>query len=123
MHLIAALLLLIQITTPVWVDAPPSMPKGTKMAVLEGSPKEPGIFTLRLHVPKGAGLPLHTHPRPERVTILSGKVTVTIGGKATTFEAGGFYVNPPNEPHSLVFEEESVVQLTCEGPWIVELVR
>ena len=61
--------------------------------------------------------------RPERVTILSGKVTVTIGGKATTFEAGGFYVNPPNEPHSLVFEEESVVQLTCEGPWIVELVR
>ena len=123
MHLIAALFVLIQVVSPVWTDAPPAMPKGTKMAILEGSPKEPGLFTLRLKVPTGSGLPLHTHPRAERVTILSGKVTVTIDGKATTFESGGFYVTPANVPHTVAFDEESVVQLTCEGPWVVELVK
>ena len=49
----------IQVAEPVWLDAPPSMPRGTKMAD----------------------------------------------------------VNPPGEPHFLVVEEESVLQLTCEGPW------
>src|ERR687892_450885 len=124
MHLLPTLLLLaIQITTPVWNDAPPSMPQGTKMAVLEGSPREAGIFTIRLRVPAGAAIAPHTHPRPERVTVLSGKVTVSIGGGETTFGGGGFYVNPPNEVHSLSFGEESVLQLTCEGPWELNYVK
>jgi quercetin dioxygenase-like cupin family protein len=107
----------LQVTAPVWNDAPPSMPKGTKIAVLEGNPKEPGLFTIRLKVPKGASIPLHVHPRPERVTVLSGKVTVELMSKKTTFKSGGFYVNPPDEPHALLFHEETVLQLTCEGPW------
>ena len=99
------------------------MPKGTKIAVLEGDTKQPGMFTVRLRVPAGSVIAPHTHPRPERVTVLSGKLTVSIGGKETTFGPGGFYVNPPNEPHSLSFEEESVLQLTCEGPWVLEYVQ
>lgn len=122
MHLIASLLLLIQVATPAWNDAPPSMPKGTKIAVLEGSPQQAGMFTIRLKVPAGAKLAAHTHPRHERVTVLSGKVTVHIGGRSTTFEAGGFYVNPPDVPHSLDFAEDSVLQLTCEGPWELKYV-
>ena len=39
------------------------------------------------------------------------------------FESGGFYINPPDVPHSLRFEEESVLQLTCEGPWVLKLVE
>jgi quercetin dioxygenase-like cupin family protein len=123
MHLLAALLLAIQVTSPTWTDAPPTMPKGTKMAVLEGSPKDAGLFTIRLQLPAGAVIPAHTHPRPERVTVLSGKIGVTIGGKTTTFTAGGFYVNPPNEVHSLTIDEESVLQLTCEGPWMVDYAK
>ena len=123
MHLLAALLLLlVQVTAPTWSDAPPSMPKGTKIAVLEGSPQQPGMFTIRLKVPAGAKIAAHTHPRPERVTVLSGKVTVHIEGKSTAFEAGGFYVNPPDVPHSLEFREETVLQLTCEGPWVLTYV-
>jgi quercetin dioxygenase-like cupin family protein len=117
MHVLAALLLLIQVTSASWSDAPPSMPKGTKIAVLEGSPQQPGMFTIRLKIPAGTKLAAHTHPRHERVTVLSGKVTVHIGGKSTAFAAGGFYVNPPEVPHSLEFAEETVLQLTCEGPW------
>ena len=125
MHALLLILLLaatpIQVTDPIWVDAPPSMPKGTKMAILEGSPKEAGLFTIRLRVPKGSVIAPHTHPRQERVTVLSGRVRVGFGksidDKGTVFGAGGFYVNPPGEPHFLVIEEESVLQLTCEGPW------
>ena len=124
MHVIAALLLAtIQITLPVWKDAPPTMPKGTKIAALEGNIREAGIFTIRLKVPAGSKLATHTHPRPERVTVLSGRVRVTIDGKTTTFEKGGFYVNPPNVPHSVSFPKESVLQLTCEGPWEVVYVK
>jgi len=125
MHVLAAILLAaaIQVTSPVWKDAPPSMPKGTKMAVLEGNAQNAGIFTLRLKVPAGSKLGPHTHPNAERVTVLSGKVVVTLDGKSTTFTAGGFYVTPPNEVHSVSFPKTSVVQLTCEGPWKVNFVE
>jgi quercetin dioxygenase-like cupin family protein len=123
MHILPLLLAIaLQVTAPVWTDAPPSMPKGTRMAVLEGDPKVAGVFTLRLRVPKGTTLAKHTHPNPERVTVLSGKVHVTINGKETTFESGGFYVNPPGEPHVVTFDEDSELQLTCDGPWRLDYV-
>jgi quercetin dioxygenase-like cupin family protein len=125
MHALLPLLLAtaIQVTNVVWKDAPPTMPKGTKIAALEGNPQEKGIFTIRLKVPAGSTLPRHTHPRAERVTVLSGKVIVDIGGKSTTFTSGGFYVNPPREPHSVAFPVETVLQLTCEGPWVLQYVK
>jgi quercetin dioxygenase-like cupin family protein len=106
----------------VWKDGPPSLPKGTKAAVIEGDPKSTGIFTMRLHVPAGAVVPPHWHPRPERATILSGEVQVGFGDtfdeKAlTSFRAGDFYVNPPNAHHFVRFKKESVIQITGEGPW------
>jgi len=122
MSFLLALLLAIQVTNVTWVDGPPNLPKGTKIAVLEGGTKELGIFTIRLKMPAGATIAAHTHPRPERVTVLSGRVVVSIGGKETTFTSGGFYVNAPNEVHSVAFQEESVIQLTCEGPWELKFV-
>lgn len=129
MQILLALLLAtaLQVTEPVWKDAPPAMPAGTKIAVLEGDTKQPGLFTIRLKMPAGATVAPHTHPRPERVTILSGKVRVgfgnTITKDGTIFTAGGFYVNPPNEAHYVVVEEDAVLQLTCEGPWVLEYVK
>lgn len=129
MHLLLPLLLAtaLQITQPVWKDAPPTMPAGTKIAVLEGDTKQPGLFTIRLKIPAGSVVAPHTHPRAERVTILSGKVRVgfgsTVTNEGTTFTAGGFYVNPPNEPHFVVFDEDTVLQLTCEGPWVLEYLH
>jgi len=127
--LITALLLAtaLQVTEPVWKDAPPTMPAGSKIAVLEGDTKQPGLFTVRLRLPAGAVIAPHTHPRPERVTVLSGRLRVGFGKSVTkdgtTFTAGGFYVNPPNEPHFVVVEEETVLQLTCEGPWVLEYLK
>ncbi len=111
----------------VWKDAPPTMPKGTKIAVLEGDPKAPGMFTIRLRVPAGSKVMPHWHPRPERVTILSGKVAVGFGDKwddmeMRGFNAGDFYVNPAESHHFVGFPETSVIQITGEGPWELNLL-
>jgi quercetin dioxygenase-like cupin family protein len=116
----------IQVTHVTWKDGPPSLPKGTKIAVLEGDQSKSGIFTLRLKIPAGTRLLPHTHPRPERVTVLSGEARVGFGttfskdGKG--FPAGSFYVNPPDTAHYVFFPKETVLQLTCEGPWEVHFV-
>lgn len=111
-----------------WRPAPPSLPAGARTAVLEGDPKAPGIFTMRIEVPEGARLPPHTHPRPERVTVLSGAVGVGFGKKfddagLTVFHSGDYYVNPPGVAHFVAFAEKSVVQITGEGPWELNLVE
>ncbi len=118
----------IQFTHVDWKPGPASMPKGTKMAVLEGDPKAAGMFTMRLMIPKGSRVAPHWHPRPERVTILSGEVGVGFGDEfaakdVTKFHAGGFYVNPPESHHYVDFTRDSVIQITGEGPWEIHFLK
>lgn len=105
-----------------WIEGPPAV-KGSRMTVLEGNPKQPGLFTIRLSVPAGSKVPLHTHPQDERVTLLEGKVTVVLGSdpaaKGEAFGPGDFYLNPAGMPHTVVFEDKSTVQITGMGPWEV----
>jgi hypothetical protein len=106
----------------VWTDGPSTLPPGSKVAVLEGSPKDDGMFTMRLRIPAGSAIPPHWHPRQERVTILSGAVDLGFGsvanaGKTKRYAAGSFYVNPPRVMHFLFFPEATEMQLTGVGPW------
>jgi len=118
----------IQVNDVHWKDAPPSLPKGTKVAVLEGDPKGAGMFTMRLKVPAGSRVEPHTHPRAERVTILSGEVQVGFGDTFDrhgmhSFYASDFYVNPPESHHYVYFPRNSVIQITGEGPWELHLLK
>jgi quercetin dioxygenase-like cupin family protein len=111
-----------------WKAAPPSLPKGSEVAILEGDPKKEGMFTMRIKLPAGSIIPPHWHPRDERVTVISGALRVGIGDvideKTTTrFEAGSFYLNPPELHHYLLIDRDSVLQLTCMGPWELRLVE
>jgi anti-sigma factor ChrR (cupin superfamily) len=112
----------------VWNDTKPPLPAGTKIAVLEGNPKESGMFTIRLKIPAGSKLAPHWHPVPERVTVLSGEVKVGFGDTVdprsyNTFEAGDFYVNPPLAHHYVFFRKDTIIQITGEGPWTVTPVQ
>ena len=108
-----------------WQAAPPSLPKGTQFAVLEGNPKNDGIFTIRLKAPVGMKLPVHQHPGPERVTIISGDIYVGFGENfdetvSTKFTTGDYYVNPPGHDHYVFTKDkEAIVQITGMGPWKV----
>lgn len=106
----------------VWTDGPPTLPPGSKMAILEGSPKADGMFTMRVRIPAGSAIPPHWHPRQERVTILSGAVNLGFGSVANAsntkrYAAGSFYVNPPRVMHFLFFPEATEMQMTGVGPW------
>lgn len=106
----------------VWNDGPPSLPAGSKSAVLEGNPRAEGMFTMRIRVPAGSALGPHWHPRHERVTVLSGAVELGFGSVASAasvvrYGAGSFYVNPPRVMHYLYFPEATEIQLTGHGPW------
>jgi len=57
--------------------APPFLPPGAQLAVLEGDPMaSTGDFTIRLKMPDGYKVAPHTHPNRENVTVLSGTLNV-----------------------------------------------
>jgi len=98
------------------------------MAVLEGDPRSAGLFTVRFKVEKGFVMPLHTHPRDERVTVLQGKVSVAFGvngsnDTAKQFGPGDYYVNARDAIHTVWADEDSVIQITGLGPWEVHFVE
>ena len=106
-----------------WGDAPPSLPAGAKVFILEGNPQQEGIFTMRVKFPPYYKLPAHTHPKDERVTVLDGAVYVGFGNAMDTangqrFTVGSYYLNPVNEAHYVFTGEEGVIfQVTGLGPW------
>jgi hypothetical protein len=110
-----------------WIDAPASLPAGTRMLLLEGHPGREGFFTMRLRVPAGARLQPHWHPGDERVTVLSGLVRVGFGDRfdestMATFGPGSFYLNPARSHHYVWVVEETEMQLTGGGPWELHML-
>ena len=107
-----------------WQDGPPSLPPGAKFAVLEGDPAKPGPFVFRVKVPDGYKIPPHTHPKPERVTVISGTFNLGMGDKfdATKTEAmptGTYGTWPPGMKHFVWVKGETVVQFHGDGPWTI----
>ena len=109
-----------------WSAAPPSLPKGAQMAVLAGDPTKEGLFTVRLKTPAGYKIPLHTHPMDEIVTVISGNCAFTMGSASAApkiLPAGGFVVMPAGMQHSAAMEGEAIVQVTAQGPFVINYVN
>lgn len=111
----------------VWKDGPASLPKGAKIAVLEGDPSREGMFVMRVRVPDGFHIPPHTHPKPERVTIIEGTFKLAMGddpklADAQSLPAGTYGVWPPGMVHAVWTEGETTVQFHGMGPWIINYV-
>jgi len=62
-----------------WGPAPPVLPAGAQISVLEGDPHEKGPVTLRLKFPANYVIPAHSHPTDENVVVVSGAVTFGVG--------------------------------------------
>jgi quercetin dioxygenase-like cupin family protein len=111
-----------------WEDGPKSLPPGAKMVVLEGDPTKPGQFVMRLKVPDGYKIPPHVHPKPERLTVISGSFHLGMGDKfdskhATQLPAGSYGTWPAGMRHFAWVEGETTIQLHGEGPWVIEYVN
>ena len=121
-----------QVVTPVasikWMDVPPFLPKGAKLAVLVGDPSKPEPFTVRLQMPDGYKIPPHTHPTDEHVTVMSGTFRAAMGtkwdDKALGDFATGSYANmAAGMAHYAAAKGATVVQVHGVGPFVVNYVN
>ncbi|MGH8197712.1 MAG: cupin domain-containing protein [Steroidobacteraceae bacterium] len=110
-----------------WKDAA-SLPLGAKIAVLEGDPSKDGPFLMRIRLPDGFHIPPHTHPKTERVTILSGTFHVAMGEQlersaARALPTGSYGFWPAGMKHAAWAQGETIVQVHGIGPWAINYVN
>ena len=108
-----------------WKEGPKALPNA-KIAVLDGDPNKGGFFVMRLKLPAGAKLPAHVHKNRERVTVLSGKFNLAMSDKPENpkvLPAGSYFSLPPKIVHNAWVDEETVVQISTEGPWTFKPVK
>jgi quercetin dioxygenase-like cupin family protein len=111
-----------------WKAGPPSLPTGAKMAVLEGDPTKEGPFVMRLQTPDGYHIPPHTHPKTERVTVISGTMFLAMGenldrSAAKTLPAGTYGFWPAGMKHAAWFDAGTVIQIHGVGPWQINYLN
>ena len=54
-----------------WMDGPPGLPSGAKMAVVSGDPGKEGDFKVQIKMPANYAVQAHHHPTDERVSVVS----------------------------------------------------
>jgi quercetin dioxygenase-like cupin family protein len=111
-----------------WKAGPAALPPGVKMAVLEGDPTKEGPFVVRFQFPDGYHIAPHTHPKTERVTVISGTLCLATGealdrNSAKKLAAGSFGYWPAGMKHAGWSEGETVIQLHGIGPWQIAYVN
>ncbi len=109
--------------------APPVLPPGAELAVLEGDPMAAsGDFTIRLKMPAGYRIAPHWHPRREKVTIVSGRFKLGMGdsfdvSKMTELPAGSFAFMDPSMHHYAMAMGETIVQVHGAAPFQINYVN
>ena len=111
-----------------WKDGPGSLPPGAKFAVLEGDPGKEGPFVMRLWLPDGFKIQAHTHPKVERITVISGTFNLGMGdkfdqSKTNAMPAGTFGFWAEGMQHFAWAKGDTVLQLHGIGPWTITYVN
>ena len=117
-----------------WTEAPPSLPPGAKIAVIEDDGlknKEPQKnqgqpFTFRLLLPINYKIASHTHPTSEHVTVISGMFYFGEGNEfviedAKAYPPGSVIIMPPGKPmFGFTKDQEVIIQVHGVGPWNIK---
>lgn len=111
-----------------WTDAPKMLPVGAQMAVLDGNLKSKGVTTVRFKLPANYQLPPVMSQNVERSTVLSGSLNLGYGKKldtnsGTALPAGSYFVVPAKKPHYAWTTEETVIQTTGTGPFVLKYIN
>lgn len=69
-------------------------------------------------------IPPHTHPKPERVTVISGTFNLGMddkfdASKTESLPSGSYGTWPPGMKHFVWCNGETVGQFHGDGPWII----
>ena len=105
-----------------WSPAPPVLPPGAQLAVLEGNPGAKGTVVMRLKLPANYVIAPHWHTMAERITVISGTFNIgdgdTLDRQASKpLAPGGFLSLPAKMHHYAWVKVPTVVQINLEGPF------
>jgi hypothetical protein len=111
-----------------WKPGPPSLPKGASIVVLEGDPGKEGPFVFRLKLPDGYQVAPHTHPKTERVTVISGQFNIGMGDKfdreaTQSMPAGTYGYWGAGMTHFVWTKGETILQFHGMGPWSIKYLN
>jgi quercetin dioxygenase-like cupin family protein len=100
----------------------PAFPPAVRLAVIVGSPSEPGPYVIRVKAPSGTKLMPHRHPEDRIYTVMSGVFYIGLGDRfdgnnVQAFPPGSVIVLPGNTLHyHWAKSGEYVTQVTAIGP-------
>jgi hypothetical protein len=119
---------IINVSDMKWVDGPEGLPKGAKLAVLEGNPAEPGAFTIRLMFPADYMIGPHWHPTSEHVSVIEGTLFLGMdesGSKQTAsrLSQGGFAAMPAKMVHYAFTIAPVTIQVHAIGPFAITYIK
>ena len=82
----------------------------------------------RIKAPDNYRIPPHTHPKMERVTVISGTFNMGVGDKldrslTKALSAGSVAIMQPRTNHFAWTDQETVVQVHGVGPWAINYVN
>jgi len=110
-----------------WINAPAPLPRGAKLAMLQGDLAKPEAFAFRLKLPAGYQLKPQSSPAIDRMIVVSGAFNLGTGEKfdrARTVPLYTGYVHWPNKsPYFAFTKEETVIEIQGIGPWAVNYVN
>ena len=86
---------------------------------------EKGASRFFLKYPAGLVTPMHHHTANHHVTVISGSITLTVGGKEHRLGPGAYFMLADRAAHIAKVEgnEEAVFFIQAEGPWDVVMAK
>src|SRR5215207_8105225 len=95
-----------------------AMGNGVAAAPVSGD-MEKGPSRFFLKYPVGLVTPLHHHTANHHVTVISGSITLTVGGKQHRLGPGAYFMLADRAAHIAKVEgsEEAVMFIQAEGSW------
>lgn len=78
-----------------------------------------------LKYPVGLVTPLHHHTADHHVTVISGSITLTVGGKEHRLGPGSYFMLADRASHVAKVEgkEDAIFFIQAEGPWDVVMAE
>ena len=111
-----------------WGPAPPGLPPGAQVAVVDGDPGKPGAFVMRAKFPDGYRVPPHWHPTDENLVVLAGSLALGMGDKVDeasmkALGTHGFAHMPKLRHHYAMAKGDTEIQLHGMGPFGITYVN
>lgn len=101
-----------------WGPCPAFLGEGCRLAAIHGDPAKPNA-DLFFKVPGDYQIPNHWHTSPERMVLLTGKMTVTYEGeKGGLLYPGRYAYGPAKKPHTAYCHpgESCILFIAFENP-------